>query len=387
MKNNVIPSRITEAREACALSMGDLAERIGVTRQSISKYERGIMSPSLDVLQSISFLLHFPVDFFYKEEMDVRTGTSPLFFRSKSNISKKVKTACKHQVKWVCEIRRQLERFVEFVDQSPLAIDTDYENLQDKDIEETALSIRHKWDLGNAPIDDLIGVLENQGIIVAQFSRNEFCSFNGIDAYSSWYGGNPYIIYNSMQKSAVRTRFSILHELGHLIFHSSISEEDAVKKEVVDFADMQADRFAAAFLLPATSFPRDVRGTSLAHLEMVKKKWGAAMSTIIRRCETLDLLTDNQIAYLKRQMTTNRYWHKEPLDNVLQIEPPEMLRDAVYLLIDNNIITQHAFGDLCALPLKDLQCICSLPDNFFENCLQKQKPILKVVKNGNTFEM
>lgn len=33
MKNSVIPSRITEAREACALSMGDLAERIGVTRQ------------------------------------------------------------------------------------------------------------------------------------------------------------------------------------------------------------------------------------------------------------------------------------------------------------------------------------------------------------------
>ena len=214
MKNSVIPSRITEAREACALSMGDLAERIGVTRQSISKYERGIMSPSLDVLQSISVLLHFPIEFFYKAEVSTNTGTSPLFFRSKSNISKKVKTACKHQVKWVCETRKQLEKFVEFVEHGPLAIDTDYEDLQGRDIEDLALLVRQEWELGDAPIEDLIGILENQGIIVAQFSRNEFCSFNGIDAYSSWYEGIPYIIYNSTQKSAVRTRFSILHELG-----------------------------------------------------------------------------------------------------------------------------------------------------------------------------
>ena len=145
---------------------------------------------------------------------------------------------------------------------------------------------------------------------------------------------------------------------------------------------MQADRFAAAFLLPATSFPKDVRGTSLAYLEAVKKKWGAAMSTIIRRCETLELLTDSQIGYLKRQMTTNRYWHKEPLDDVLRIEPPEMLRDAVYLLLENNIITRRDFLDLCALPPEDLQYICSLPDDFFDNCLRKQKPILRVVEGG-----
>lgn len=36
------------------------------------------------------------------------------------------------------------------------------------------------------------------------------------------------------------------------------------------------------------------------------------MSTIIKRCEMLDLLTNNQIEYLKRQMTANKYWHKEP---------------------------------------------------------------------------
>ena len=43
MTNAIIPSRITEAREARAMSMEDLANSIGVTRQSVSKYEKGII--------------------------------------------------------------------------------------------------------------------------------------------------------------------------------------------------------------------------------------------------------------------------------------------------------------------------------------------------------
>jgi len=50
------------------------------------------------------------------------------------------------------------------------------------------------------------------------------------------------------------------------------------------------------------------------------------------------------------------------------------------MLIENDIITKHTFLDLCALPTKDLQFICSLPDGFFDSSMQKQKPVLKVVK-------
>ena len=189
-------------------------------------------------------------------------------------------------------------------------------------------------------------------------------------------------MYHAQQKSAVRTRFSILHELGHLIMHSAISESDAEKKQIVDLADAQADRFAAAFLLPATSFPKDLRGTSLTSLEIMKKKWGAAMSTIIKRCETLDLLTESQINYMKRQMTTQRYWHKEPLDEVMTIAAPEILRDAVTLLVDNKIITRTAFLQKSAFNSKDLACICGLPLDYFGEETMRIKPMLRVVAKG-----
>lgn len=381
MISTIVPSRITEAREARAMSMEDLAEDIGVTRQSVSKYERGIVSPSPEMLQAISFSLGFPAEFFYRIEENSNAGSSPLFFRSKSNISKKVKTACRYQIKWTDEIKKQLEEYVDFVERDLPTIDVEYEDLTSEDIEEMALSIRKKWGINDDPIGDLIGLLENQGIIVTQFATNNYCAFKGIDAFSCWKDGTPYILYHSTQKSAVRTRFSILHELGHLIMHSSIADDDSVKKEVVDLADAQADRFAAAFLLPATSFPKDIRSTSLVSLELIKRKWGAAMSTIIRRCETLELLTENQINYLKRQMTTQKYWHKEPLDDILTVADPEMLRDAIYLLVDNKVITKSAFINASALPLQDLKCICGLPDEFFDDFNQRKKPALRLIKN------
>ena len=381
MTSTIISSRITEAREARAKSMEDLASDIGVTRQSISKYERGIVSPSPEMLQAISYSLVFPTEFFYKSEAEINAGSSPLFFRSKSNIAKKVKTACKYQIKWTDEIKKQLEKYVDFIERDLPTIDKDYEDLSFEDIEEIALTIRKDWGIDDDPINDLVGLLENKGVIVTQFATNSFCTFKGIDAFSCWKDGTPYILYHSIPKSAVRTRFSILHELGHLIMHSSIAEDDSVKKGIVDLADMQADRFAAAFLLPATSFPKDIRSTSLISLEAVKKKWGCAMSTIIRRCETLELLTENQINYLKRQMTTKKYWYKEPLDDILTIAEPEMIRDAVYLLIDNRIITKTAFINASGLSIDDLKCICGLPDEFFDDFNQRRKPILRLVKS------
>jgi Zn-dependent peptidase ImmA (M78 family)/DNA-binding XRE family transcriptional regulator len=379
MTGKIIPARIVEAREARSMSMEDLANGIGVTRQSISKYEKGIISPSHDTLKLVSCILDFPLEFFYKAETEDAALSSPLFFRSNSNIAKKSKTASSYQVKWVNEAKRFLERYFDFVDINLPTIDADYEDLTDADIEELALSIRKQWGLAGDPIRDLIGLLENNGIIVSQFSTNSCCPFKGIDAFSSWRDGTPYIMYHPTQKSAVRTRFSILHELGHLIMHSSIAIEDSGKKSIVDFADMQADRFAAAFLLPSTSFPTDIHGSSLASLEAVKKKWGAAMSTIIRRCTTLGLLSENQINYLNRQMTIQKYWHKEPLDDVLTVAEPEILRDAVYVLIDSRIITKDSFLNSSGLSASDLQSICGLPDDFFNGIAKRQKPVLRVV--------
>ena len=380
MISNVNPSKITEARDSRAVSMEELATYVGVTRQSISKYERGIAKPSTEVLQSISYYLDFPVSFFHSTDSSVPANNITLFFRSNSNISKKVKSACKYQIEWIDEIKAKLETYVDFVDQNVPVVDKDYEDISLEEIENLALSIRQQWGLGDAPINDLIGVLENNGVIVSPLSINRLCEFKGIDAFSSWIIGTPYIAYNPAKKSAVRTRFSILHELGHLVLHSSIPNEDAIKKDIIDKADMQADRFAAAFLLPATSFVKDVYGTSLSSLEVIKQKWGVSMSAIIKRYETLDLMTENQLNYLKRQMTAKKYWYKEPLDDQITLAPPEIIRDAIMMLVDNNIVSKELFLHLVKLSADDVINMCCLPSDYFDSC-NRRKPMLRVISS------
>lgn len=375
----VVPSRITEAREARSMSMGELGDHIGITRQSISKYEQGIIIPSFEVLNNMAKCLEMPIDFFYKNDYNVRANASAMFFRSNVNVSKKVKNACKYQVKWANEIINYLAQYIEFIRCEVPTIDTDYEILSLEDIEDLALQIREKWNLGDQPINDVIGILESRGIIIGQFTENAHCSFRGVTAFSAWANGVPYILYNSEQKSAVRITFSILHELGHLILHNSISEQDAIKRDVIDLADKQADRFAAAFLLPATSFPKDIRGTSIDFLVMLKHKWRAAISTMLKRCEDLELLSEYQIAYLKRQMTIRKYWRKEPLDDELTVEPSELIKDAIYLLIENRIITENEFCNSLALSQNDLRCLCGLPEEFFNKGRRTTKLDLKII--------
>ncbi len=49
-----VGERLTEARRARGISATDLAGLIGVSVQSISKYENGHQTPKLDVLHAIA---------------------------------------------------------------------------------------------------------------------------------------------------------------------------------------------------------------------------------------------------------------------------------------------------------------------------------------------
>lgn len=42
-----IPSRLTEARQARGLNMSQLAEKVDISRQAVSKYEQGLIVPTI----------------------------------------------------------------------------------------------------------------------------------------------------------------------------------------------------------------------------------------------------------------------------------------------------------------------------------------------------
>lgn len=162
---------------------------------------------------------------------------------------------------------------------------------------------------------------------------------------------------NSDKYSNARLRFDLAHELGHLIMHANLFTADELKNKTIhDKLEYEADAFAACLLLPKDTFSQDVYSTSINHFIQLKKKWKVSIASMIYRCSDLCILSENQVKYLKDQMTSNKYWNHEPLDASVPLETPTAHKQAFQLLLDNEIVT----------PLEIIESIGCLPEEIEE---------------------
>lgn len=67
-------SRIREARKALKMTQGELAEIIGVTHATLSRYENGIIDPPSSQLQKIADALNVSVDYLMNGVIEVNSA-------------------------------------------------------------------------------------------------------------------------------------------------------------------------------------------------------------------------------------------------------------------------------------------------------------------------
>ncbi|WP_443660583.1 helix-turn-helix domain-containing protein [Clostridium algidicarnis] len=363
--NGVIPSKIKEARESRGLSLSELSERIGVSSQAISQYELGTSNPSGIVFMKIIDVLDFPSTFFYKDyEKNTYVSNSVTYFRGNKNTTKKVKRALKIRINWIDKTYSHLKRYfdlpqLDIPNFDDLLIDSELNIL---DVEAIVERLREYWNVGDAPIPNMIDLLQEKGFVISKLQFNN----KKVDAFSRWYNGTPYIILGSDKNSAVRSRFDLAHELGHLIMHRNINEDDLSKKDVLNRVEREADWFAASFLIPIKSFNKEVISSSINHFIILKQRWKVSISSMIRRCEDANILTDNQIRYLKSQMIKNGYYRREPLDDLLKSENPYLFKQGFSMLIENNIMNKTELLDLISLNSREAEKLFCLDENFFQ---------------------
>lgn len=340
----VVPNRIKQARISRGYSMGELAELIDVTRQSISQYELGKTVPSTSVIVKLSDILKYPTSFFYKEIPTNDNANSAVFFRSRRTTTIKEKAACIEKISIFSEINEYLRKYIDFPEVDLPKVDYDYytEEAPFEKIQEYVDILRQHWKLGKGPIENLTFLVQQNGIMQSCINMN----YSKIDGLSVWYDGIPYIFMSKEKECNVRLRFGIAHELGHLIMHAGLFGEDDIKKTVINNKlEHEANLFASAFLMPEETFSRDIYSTSLDHFIQLKKKWNVSIAAMIMRCESLDLLTENQVKYLNDQLWKRGYRKREPLDDVIPVEYPFAHKQAFKLLLDNNIVTVSQLVD------------------------------------------
>jgi Zn-dependent peptidase ImmA (M78 family)/DNA-binding XRE family transcriptional regulator len=278
-------AKLKAARKMVGMSLQELADATGniITKQALSKYEKGAMVPGSDTLNAISKGLGVKTGYFYRQSQVKLTG---LEFRKRSRLSKKDENRVKYQT------LDFLERFIEIENVMDLhsSFDNPLKNAVIKnqnDVEEASLYLRKAWDLGIAPISNLMELLEDKGVRILEVDLPY--QFDGL---SAWADGIPVITVNK-NHDLVRRRFTIVHELAHLMLTFNNCNRDDLEK--------LCHNFAGAFLIPKVKMIEEIGShrSRITFLELKKLKgiYGISIMALMVRAKKLGII--NETVYKK----------------------------------------------------------------------------------------
>ncbi|SEB90595.1 Zn-dependent peptidase ImmA, M78 family [Rhodococcus pyridinivorans] len=263
------PARLTQARVRFGISKSDLATEVGVSPAAIGQYEAGVNSPRPEVLDRLAQALKVRPGFFSVGRPLARIDTVNAHFRSlrSARVSDRQKALAMTTLVW--ELTFALERYVKLpeVDLPAVHAGTSPSN--------AAELLRRHWNLPDGPVKHLVATAESRGIVIAVRPLGEI---DAVDAFSVVIVDRPIIVTTPRRSENVfRHRFSIAHEIGHLLLHAESGEHNAA-------IEREADEFAAAFLTPASSMDAALpQRLDLAALDRLGRTWGVSPHSLVRR--------------------------------------------------------------------------------------------------------
>ena len=346
MKTN--HNQVVFAREYRGYSQTELASRIkGLSQPTLSKFEKGIGAISDDILKEIAIVLNFPLSFF---ELEIFNKSYTANYRKK-RITKTVKD----------QLDKRNKLYGYLVDKLKSG-DIEFPPLKFKSIDLTdgytprtvAQHLRQILGLKYHPIKDIITILENNGIIVIE-DNSDVEEFDGVSFITD--EGN-YIIIINKNFSNDRKRFTLAHELGHLIMHNTM---DCLIDEKRDI-EKEANQFASEFLMPEDEIKRSLYGLRISDLAGLKQYWLTSMASILFRAKDLKCIDDRRATYLNIELSRSGFKKKEPID--VAIDKPFLFKEAYKLFINELNYTIEDMANFFSISKEDTEDIFEAPKRF-----------------------
>jgi len=342
--------RLHRARKAAGLSLRDLGERVGVSHAAIKKYEDGIAMPSSDILIGLSRALKVRSEYFFRPEPVALEGIE---YRNRSALPKKRLDAITHEV--IDQIERRIE-LENLFPRSPVKVFATVKGLATfitamDQIEEAAERVREEWELGFDPIPDLIDMLETNGIRVFMIEADAESKFDGLAARVS---GMPVVVVGRHWPGD-RQRFTLAHELGHLMLEGRLADD-------LD-EEMACNRFAGAFLFPRASVLQELgehrKAIELKELGLLKEEFGLSMSGILYRARDLGIISP---AYREKQAKLFRFkgWHRKEPGRDYPTEKAHIFEQLVFHALAEEYIGESKAAELMNMPLQQFRRVRSM---------------------------
>jgi Zn-dependent peptidase ImmA (M78 family)/DNA-binding XRE family transcriptional regulator len=333
------PARLQLARKRRGLTIKSLASACDVSTRTVSAWETGAAEPKRESCERLAQVLDLPVAFFARED-PAELPAEQVSFRALSAMSARERD----QALSAGVLAFELDGWLTSRFDGP---SVDVPDLPGLDPGAAAQQVRSEWNLGDRPLGRVIPLLESRGIRVYSLVQGT----RRLDAFSTCHDHVPYIFLNT-EKSAERGRYDLAHELGHLVMHRGVETVRNRKFE------LEADRFAGAFLLPATGvFARVPRRVTLDHVMQDKHHWRVPAMAYVYRLHELQLLSDWHYRSYCIDLTQRGYRLEEPdggtpesslllakIFELLRQEKMTMRQVAAELALTEQEISQLVFG-------------------------------------------
>lgn len=323
------------------LSLKDAGNLLNMTATAISKYEKG------EILPDSKKLIDFANAYNVKSIELLKVYNVP---KMKFTSFRKKKRLTGQNLELLEElIQNEVAKYLEIIEMNN--IDTDNIKLKKyscnnlEDAEKAANDFRNYIKISNKqPISDLINILENLGIIIIQI-KNPNNRFDDFDGLSEFVNNIPVIVLLDDIKDGARQRFTIAHELGHLVLNINNDELDEEKL---------CNRFASALLMPKEAIINEFgysRGNiRFFELTAFKNEFKVSYTAIVYRLKDLNIISE----YLYKKLSiflSQRIGKNDP--KPIQPETSFQFKKIVYKLEADKIISVNKACELLGVTVDE----------------------------------
>lgn len=302
--------RVELVRRRLGLTKIGFAQRLGVDRKAVQRFEAGSTSLPASSLDRLYELSGYPPAFFEKAAPPEYPNPEGVSFRSLKSLTAGSRDAAIAAGALAFEFDDWVTALYELPEHSLI-------QTNGVEPDEAAARLRAHWGIGERPIGNMINLLEAHGLRVFSLSEET----RHLDAYSLWRNDRPYVFLNTL-KTTEHSRHDAAHELGHLVMHRHSGSSHST-------AEHEANAFASAFLMP----PNDLRAEvpwvrSLNDLVAKKRRWGVSVASLNYALHKIGRISDWN--YRGHYIALNKAGRENEPDPL----PPEVSQVWVKILTD-----------------------------------------------------
>lgn len=323
------------------LSLKDAGILLNMTATGVAKYEKG------EILPDSKKLIDFANAYDVKSIDLLKVYNAP---EMKFNSFRKKKRLTGQNLQLLEDlIQDEVAKYLEIIEMNNISNSNiklkKYSCNNLEDAEKAANDFRNYINISNKqPISDLINILENLGIIIIQI-KNSDNRFDDFDGLSELVNNVPVIVLLDGIKDGARQRFTIAHELGHLVLNIIDEELDEEKL---------CNRFASALLMPKEAVINEfgISRGKINFFELIafRNEFKVSYAAIVYRLKDLDIISE--YIYKKLNIDLNqRIGKKDP--HPIQPEISYQFKRIVYKLEADEIISLNKACELLGVTIDE----------------------------------